>query len=161
MGHDIQCHITQCFEWERIPKYMWLNSRLHIRHMCGGGQIWRWSLQYNRSINAHCSGFIMFCYGYVSSNLKLKSTGISHYNGVIMGIMAPQITSLAIFYSTVYSGAAQRKYQSPASLALNGEFPAKMPSNAENVSIWWRHHVIDVQCGSRLITISVKNNETS
>ena len=22
-----------------------------------------------------------------------------------------------------------------------GEFPAKMASNAENVSIWWRHHV--------------------
>ena len=22
-----------------------------------------------------------------------------------------------------------------------GEFPAQMPSNAENVSIWWRHHV--------------------
>ena len=24
-----------------------------------------------------------------------------------------------------------------------GELPAQMPSNAENVSIWWRHHVID------------------
>ena len=24
----------------------------------------------------------------------------------------------------------------------NGEFPAQMTSNAENVSIWWRHHVI-------------------
>ena len=23
-----------------------------------------------------------------------------------------------------------------------GEFPAKMASNAENVSIWWRHHVL-------------------
>ena len=23
-----------------------------------------------------------------------------------------------------------------------GEFPAQMASNAENVSIWWRHHVI-------------------
>ena len=22
-----------------------------------------------------------------------------------------------------------------------GEFPAQMASNAENVSIWWRHHV--------------------
>ena len=91
---------------------MWLNLRLHSRHMCGGGQVWLLSLQYNRSINSHCSGFVMFCYGYVSSNLKLKSSGISHYNGVIMGTMAPQITSLTIFYSTVYSGAAQRKYHS-------------------------------------------------
>ena len=24
---------------------------------------------------------------------------------------------------------------------LTGEFPAQMASNAENVSIWWRHHV--------------------
>ena len=24
---------------------------------------------------------------------------------------------------------------------MTGEFPAKMASNAENVSIWWRHHV--------------------
>ena len=25
---------------------------------------------------------------------------------------------------------------------LTGEFPAQMSSNAENVSIWWRHHAI-------------------
>ena len=24
---------------------------------------------------------------------------------------------------------------------VTGEFPAQMASNAENVSIWWRHHV--------------------
>ena len=36
-------------------------------------------------------------------------------------------------------GADQRKHQSSAS--LTGEFPAQMASNAENVSIWWRHHV--------------------
>ena len=28
-------------------------------------------------------------------------------------------------------------------LPVTGEFPAQMASNAENVSIWWRHHVID------------------
>ena len=32
-----------------------------------------------------------------------------HYNDVIMGMMAPQITSLAIVYSTIYSGADQKK----------------------------------------------------
>ena len=26
-----------------------------------------------------------------------------------------------------------------------GEIPAQMASNAENVSIWWRHHVVDEQ----------------
>ena len=65
-----------------------------------------------------------------------------------MGAMASQITSLTIVYSTVYSGADQRKHQSSTSLAFvrgnspgAGEFPAQMASNAENVSIWWRHHV--------------------
>ena len=42
----------------------------------------------------------------------------SHYNDVIMGTIAPQITSLTIVYSTVYSGADQSKHQSSASLAF-------------------------------------------
>ena len=41
-----------------------------------------------------------------------------HYNDVIMGVMASQITSLTIVYSTVYSGVDQRKHQSSASLAF-------------------------------------------
>ena len=43
---------------------------------------------------------------------------VCHYNDVIMSPMASQITSLAIVYSTVYSGTDQRKYQSSASLAF-------------------------------------------
>ena len=35
-----------------------------------------------------------------------------------MGAIASQITSLMIVYSTVYSGADQRKHQSSASLAF-------------------------------------------
>ena len=42
----------------------------------------------------------------------------THYGDVIMGAIASQITSLTIVYSTVYSGADQRKHQSPASLAF-------------------------------------------
>ena len=41
-----------------------------------------------------------------------------HYNDVIMSAMASQITGLTIVYSTDYSGAAQRKHQSSASLAF-------------------------------------------
>ena len=41
-----------------------------------------------------------------------------HYSDVIMGAMASQITSLTTVYSTVYSGADQRKHQSSASLAF-------------------------------------------
>ena len=53
-----------------------------------------------------------------------------------MGAMVSQITSLSSVYSTVYSGADQKN--SPGT----GEFLAQMASNAENVSIWWRHHVL-------------------
>ena len=65
-----------------------------------------------------------------------------------MGAIASQITNLVIVYSTVYSDTDQKKHQSSASLAFvrglhrTGEFPAQMASNAENVSIWWRHHVL-------------------
>ena len=68
-----------------------------------------------------------------------------HYNYVIMGVMASQITSITIGYSTVYSGADQTKHQRSASLAFvwgihRWHFPAQGASDAENVSIWWRHH---------------------
>ena len=41
-----------------------------------------------------------------------------HYRDVIMNTIASQITSLAIVYSTVYSGGDERKHQSAASLAF-------------------------------------------
>ena len=41
-----------------------------------------------------------------------------HYDDVIMGTLAYQITSLTIVYSTVYSGADQSKHQSSESLAF-------------------------------------------
>ena len=57
-----------------------------------------------------------------------------HYNDVIMGAIASQITSLTIVYSTVHSGADQTKHQSSASLAFVWEihrwpvnFPHKWP----------------------------------
>ena len=64
-----------------------------------------------------------------------------------MGAMASQITSHTTVYSIVHSGADQRKHQkAPRHWPLCGEFagdrwiPGEMFSNAENVSIWWRHH---------------------
>ena len=41
-----------------------------------------------------------------------------HYNDVIMGAIASQITSLAIVYSIFYSDADERKHQSSVSLAF-------------------------------------------
>ena len=63
-----------------------------------------------------------------------------------MGTIASQITSLTIVYSTVYSDADQKNIKAPRHWPLcgeftgTGEFPAQMASNAENYSIWWRHH---------------------
>ena len=42
----------------------------------------------------------------------------THYNDVIMGTIASQITSLSIVYSIVYSDADQRKHQSSTSLTF-------------------------------------------
>ena len=50
-----------------------------------------------------------------SNNIPSHSV---HYNDVIMGAMASQISSLMVVYSIVYSDADQRKHQSSASLAF-------------------------------------------
>ena len=55
-----------------------------------------------------------------------------------MSAMTSQIIGISIVYSTVCSGADQRKHQSPASLACVGG--REMASDAEKVYIWWRHH---------------------
>ena len=53
-----------------------------------------------------------------SEPLTTQVTAAYHYNDVTMDSIASQITSLAIVYSAVYSGADQRKHQSSASLAF-------------------------------------------
>ena len=58
---------------------------------------------------------------YVICVLTLAANGCTihrHYDDVIMGAMASQITSLSIVYLTIYSDADQRKHQSSASLAF-------------------------------------------
>ena len=68
------------------------------------------------------------------------------YNDVIMGTIASQITILTIVYSTVYWDADQKKTSKLRVTGLcaenspgTGAPPAQMASDAENVSIWWRH----------------------
>ena len=63
--------------------------------------------------------YITCCFVY----LKKNQGGVScfycnHYNDVIMGVMASQITSPTSVYSTAYSGLNHRKHQSSASLAF-------------------------------------------
>ena len=69
-----------------------------------------------------------------------------HHTDVIMSLIASQITNLTIVYSTVYSDADQWKHQTYAPLTFvqgihrDQWLPRTRASNAENVSIWWRHH---------------------
>ena len=75
---------------------------------------------------------------------------IIHYfiSRVIMGAMASQITSR--FCNHLFG----RRWKKTSKLRVTGlsegnspvtdEFPAQRVSNAENVSIWWRHHIRSV-----------------
>ena len=83
------------------------------------------------------------CISEVSWDVWKLSNLLQHCNDVIMGAMASQITSLSNVYSTVYSGAAQRKQSKLRIRGLcagNSPVTAQVASNAENISIWWRHH---------------------
>ena len=75
----------------------------------------------------------------------------NHYNDAIMSAMESPIIGISIVYLTVSSGADQRKHQSFAWLAFVRGIhwwpeisPPKRASNAENVSIWRRHHEVDI-----------------
>ena len=64
-----------------------------------------------------------------------------------MGTIASQITSLTIVYKTRLFRRRSKKTSKLRVTGLcmgnspgTGEFPAQMASNAENISIWWRHH---------------------
>ena len=66
-----------------------------------------------------------------------------------MSAMTSQITSTTIVYSTVYSGADKKKTSKPrvtgiceGNSPVTGEFPTQRASNAGNISIWWRHHIL-------------------
>ena len=64
-----------------------------------------------------------------------------HYNGVIIAMVTAQIAILVVVQSFIQ---AQIKENTKAlrhwPLCVTGEFPARRASNAEIVSIWWRHH---------------------
>ena len=86
--------------WCHMVSYNLINIGT-IRMLC---DYMIWSAKHRRDVSGCCSAY------------RLASA--SHYSDVIMGAMASQITSLTIVYSSVYSGADQRKHQSSASVAF-------------------------------------------
>ena len=97
---------------------------------------------------------------YMTGSISTISAGIYngriHYDDVIMGILASQIVSFTIVYSTDYSGADQRKHKSSASLAFvwgihRGQVnsPHKWPATRkmfpfDDVIMWWFESVVVV-----------------
>ena len=71
-----------------------------------------------------------------------------HYGDVIMSVIASQITSLMVLLNRKFGCRSKKtsKLRFTGLCARNssvtGEFPTQRASNPENVSIWWRHHVI-------------------
>ena len=66
-----------------------------------------------------------------------------------MSAMTYQITSVSLVYSTVCSGSDKKNTPKlrvsglcEGNSPVTGEFPTQRASNAQNDSIWWRHHVI-------------------
>ena len=75
-----------------------------------------------------------------------------------MSVIASQITSLTVVYSTVYSGVDQTKHQSSESLAFcegNSPVPGQLTSNAENVAIWWDHQYLACQWPCHTLPINL------
>ena len=109
-------HSTTCNDTDVVPCLFYRNNRIthNSYFIC--------SISHKMITQFRCA---LFCYAYTCFQWI-------HYNYAIMGVIASQITSLTSVYSTVCSGVDQRKHQSSASLALN----------AENASIWRRHHVM-------------------
>ena len=72
------------------------------------------------SVTFQCRGIIDFAYKCCfEQTQRIKGQShLSHFDDVIMGAIASQITRLTIVYSTFYSNADQRKHQSSASLAF-------------------------------------------
>ena len=83
---------------------------------------------------------------YSAKHQNSRSIKNNHYSDAIMSVMASQIASLIIVYSTAYSGVDKKNIKAPrtglfdGNSVVTGEFPAQRASNMKNVSIWWRHH---------------------
>ena len=101
---------------------------------------WAWK----ESMGMGSGGRLYVWKSHALMDYRCKSNISQHYNDGIMGVMASQITSLTIVYSTVYSGAVKKTSKlrvtglCAGKSPVTGQFPAKITSNAENVSIWWR-----------------------
>ena len=79
-----------------------------------------------------------------------------NFSNVIMSEMASQITGVTIIYSNRLFRYISKKISKlcvtglcEGNSSVTGEFPTQRASDAENESIWWRHHEISCKaCNS-------------
>ena len=93
--------VEQCANFEAIPSIMHGTPQFDPFHQLKNGQEWR----VERRKIPQLPG-------------SLDHYSAPHYSDIIMSAMASQIICVLIVYSTVWSGADQRKHQSSASLAF-------------------------------------------
>ena len=138
-----------------ISKYSWMRdcvpNPMILRNSVPPRAI-KWSAWHQRAdINEYSSCDITFPVA-SSTGLAILTWGsdsskISHYNDVIMGVSR---VSNHQPHGCVLNRLFRRRSKKTSKLRVaglcvgnwpgTGEFPAQMASNAENVSIWWRHY---------------------
>ena len=80
------------------------------------------------------------CNNHVNPTYLLSNMRNFNYSDVLMSAMAFQFTSLTIVYSNVYAGRSKKTWSLRVTGLCEGNSP--VTANAENVSIWWLHHVL-------------------
>ena len=95
---------TRINHFGKIVSSQWINTSPFCNLMC-----WHWKLTLTKSAIKGTRP------GQVQGN---NEWDVDIITIIVMGTLASQITSLTIVYSTVYSGADQRKHQRSASLAF-------------------------------------------
>ena len=104
--------------------------------------------------NVHCSTPVGVC------TMRIFEI---HYNDVIKGAMASQITNRAIVYSTVHTGAYPRKHQSSASLAFVRGLP-RGPVNSPHKwpvtrkMIQFDDVIMNWQCNNEFMCLYYRNH---
>ena len=84
----------------------------------------------------------------LSCNVTARGTFYWYISDVIKGVMASQITSVTCLLNRLFMRISKKTSKLRVTGVCEGnspmteDFPAQMASNAENVTIWWRHHVI-------------------
>ena len=154
-------------EWKILVfwyRFNWnLFSLMHftISHKPALVQIMAWHLSGAKSLSESMPAYFTYTYASLGLN-KWKMAKIVEihpqwrhghtkfitYNDVIMTTMASQINSLTIVLLNCSFGHRLKKTSKLRVTGLfagkspvTGEFPAQRTNNAENVSIWWRHHL--------------------